>query len=69
MSSVAHDPAIGTDRQDANGDQPTLVASGLMVTREDLVRALRLYLPSLADLEVLDRERFLLKLAQSTRGN
>lgn len=39
-----------------------LVVAGLVVTTADLVRALRVYVPQLADISPLDGERFLLHL-------
>ena len=39
---------------------PALAVSALMVTKADLIAALRAYVPHLADVEMLDGERFLL---------
>lgn len=39
---------------------PPLTISALMVTKADLVAALRVYLPHLADIEAIDGNRFLL---------
>ena len=39
---------------------PPLTVSALLVTKADLIRGLRVYLPQLADIEPLDRDRFLL---------
>jgi hypothetical protein len=41
---------------------PPLAVSALMVTKADLIRALRVYVPHLADLEAIDGDRFLLSL-------
>ncbi len=41
---------------------PPLNVCGLVVTKADLVAALRLYVPQLTDIAVLDGERFLLSL-------
>lgn len=42
---------------------PPLTVAGLVVTRTALVAALRLYVPQVADVSVLDDERFLLHLS------
>jgi len=39
---------------------PPLTISALLVTKADLIRGLRVYLPQLADIEALDGDRFLL---------
>jgi len=39
---------------------PALAVSALMVTKADLIAALRAYVPHLADIEALDDDRFLL---------
>jgi hypothetical protein len=41
---------------------PPLTVSALMVTKADLIAALRAYLPQLTDLEAIDSERFLLSV-------
>ena len=41
---------------------PPLAISALMVTKADLIAALRVYLPHLSDLEAIDGDRFLLKV-------
>ena len=42
---------------------PPLAVSALMLTKADLIAALRVYLPHLTDVEVIDDgERFLLKV-------
>ena len=43
-----------------------LNVSGLVVTRADLVAALRIYVPQLVDIALLDGERFLLSLVAGT---
>ena len=43
---------------------PPLAVSALMVTKADLIAALRVYVPHLADLEPIDGERFLLTIGQ-----
>ncbi|MFN0073811.1 MAG: hypothetical protein ACKVVP_20215 [Chloroflexota bacterium] len=42
---------------------PPLVVSGLVVQKADLLAALRVYVPQLTDLTVLDATRFVLQLA------
>lgn len=39
-----------------------LAVSALMVTKADLIAALRVYVPQLSDIEAIDGERFLLSL-------
>lgn len=39
---------------------PPLTVSALMVTKADLLAALRVYIPQLVDLEMIDGDRFLL---------
>ena len=39
---------------------PPLAVSALMVTKADLLAALRAYLPHLSDIEAIDGDRFLL---------
>jgi hypothetical protein len=39
---------------------PQLAVSALMVTKADLLAALRAYLPHLSDIEAIDGDRFLL---------
>jgi hypothetical protein len=39
-----------------------LAVSALMVTKADLVAALRAYLPHLSDIEAIDQDRFLLSV-------
>ena len=41
---------------------PPLAVSALMVTKADLVAALRVYVPHLTDVEPIDGDRFLLTL-------
>ena len=41
---------------------PPLLVSALMVTRADLVTALRVYVPNLIDVELIDGDRFLLNV-------
>ncbi len=43
---------------------PPLAIRALMVTRADLVAALRIYVPHLADIEAIDGERFLLVVGE-----
>ena len=48
---------------------PPLVVSALMVTKADLIAALRVYLPHLTDVEAIDGgERFLLSVAGPQDG-
>ncbi len=49
---------------------PPLTVSALMVTKADLIAALRIYLPSISDLEAIDGDRFLLSVSggQPERG-
>jgi hypothetical protein len=42
---------------------PPLTVSALMVTKADLIAALRVYLPHLSDIEMIDADRFLLSIA------
>lgn len=42
---------------------PPLTVSALMVTKADLIAALRIYLPHLSDIEMIDADRFLLSIA------
>jgi len=44
---------------------PPLAISGLVVAKADLVAALRLYVPQLVDVGVLDDGRFVLSLRQA----
>src|ERR1700754_2735110 len=61
----------GAGDDDTSADQappagltlPPLTVSALMVTKTDLVAALRVYLPHLSDIEMIDAERFLLSIA------
>ena len=63
-------PANRPDAADAPADQappaglalPPLTVSALMVTKADLIAALRIYLPHLSDIEMIDPERFLLSI-------
>ena len=41
---------------------PPLAVSALMVTKADLITALRAYLPHLSDIEAIDGDRFLLSV-------
>ena len=41
---------------------PPLTISALMVTKADLIAALRVYLPHLSDVEAIDGDRFLLSV-------
>ncbi|MFN8637439.1 MAG: hypothetical protein U0893_26605 [Chloroflexota bacterium] len=43
---------------------PPLTVSALLVTKADLISALRVYLPQLTDLEAIDGERFLLSVVE-----
>jgi hypothetical protein len=45
---------------------PPLAISALMVTKADLIAALRVYLPQLSDIQVIDGERFLLSVVEPT---
>ena len=47
---------------------PPLVYSALMVTKADLIAALRLFLPPLTDVEQLDGDRFLLSVGAVPTG-
>ena len=48
---------------------PPLIVSALMVTKPDLIAALRAYLPDLTDIEAIDGgERFLLTVAGPRTG-
>jgi hypothetical protein len=42
---------------------PPLNVTGLVVTKADLIKALRIYVPQLVDITSLDDDRFLLSLA------
>lgn len=42
---------------------PPMGISGLVVTKADLIAALRIYVPLLADIAPLDGERFVLSMA------
>lgn len=42
---------------------PPLTISALMVTKADLIAALRIYLPAISDLEAIDGDRFLLAVS------
>lgn len=53
-------PAADGQAQSSGMALPPLAVSALMVTKADLIRALRVYVPHLADLEPIDGERFLL---------
>ncbi|MCL4459663.1 MAG: hypothetical protein M1136_01905 [Chloroflexi bacterium] len=47
-----------------------LIATGLVVTKANLVKALRIYVPQLVDITSLNDERFLLSLTPLTpEGN
>lgn len=45
-----------------------LAVSALMVTKADLIAALRAYLPHLSDLEEIDQDRFLLHVGPHAPG-
>lgn len=45
---------------------PPLAISGLVVAKADLVAALRIYVPHLVDVGVLDGERFVLGLQRAS---
>ena len=47
---------------------PPLNITGLVVAKADLVNALRIYVPQLADITVLDNECFLLSLTPPPQG-
>ena len=70
--SVAHDivtvpagDADGASSQPPAAPLPPLTVSALMVTKADLIAALRVYLPQLSDIEAIDGERFLLSVGAS----
>lgn len=48
---------------------PPLTVSALMVTKADLIEALRIYLPNISDLEAIEGDRFLLGVAGNPSGN
>ncbi|MCC7371594.1 MAG: hypothetical protein IT306_24460 [Chloroflexi bacterium] len=48
---------------------PPLAISALMVTKADLIAALRVYLPQLSDIELIDGERFLLSVGSHASEN
>jgi hypothetical protein len=48
---------------------PPLTINALMVTKADLVQALRVYLPNIADIEAIDGDRFLLSVSGDTIPN
>ena len=51
---------------------PPLAVSALMVTKADLIAALRVYVPHLSDVEMIEGERFLLTMGpehSSTNGS
>ena len=54
------DVAVGEAGNAVALSLPPLTVSALMVTKADLIRGLRVYLPQLADIEPLDGDRFLL---------
>jgi hypothetical protein len=45
---------------------PPLLITGLVVTKADLLAALRLYVPQVTDITALDGERFVLCVAPPT---
>lgn len=55
--------ALELGGSDAAPAIPPLAVSGLVVTKAALVAALRLYVPQVVDIEPLDGEGFLLRLA------
>ena len=60
-SDVAADvPTPGQRAEPTPGLLPPLAVSALMVTKADLVAALRVYVPHLTDVEPIDGDRFLL---------
>ena len=70
--SIADDVlTVSSDRDGAAPEQaaplalPPLTVSALMVTKADLIAALRVYLPHLSDIEMIDADRFLLSVAAS----
>jgi hypothetical protein len=48
---------------------PPLAVSALMVTKADLLVALRAYLPHLSDIEAIDGDRFLLSVSELPMTN
>ena len=48
---------------------PPLAISALMVTKADLIAALRVYLPQISDIEMIDGERFLLSVGAPADAN
>ena len=46
-----------------------LTISALMVTKTDLIAALRVYLPNIADIEAIDADRFLLSVSGEADQN
>ena len=59
--SVPHEAATAVPQAPA---LPPLAVSALMVTKADLIVALRAYLPHLSDIEPIDGDRFLLKVGE-----
>ena len=61
----ADDPSASQEAAGATPGPPTLpplTVSALMVTKADLIAALRVYLPHLSDIEAIDGDRFLLSV-------
>ena len=56
-TSSEHDPSAPSQ-----ATLPPLTVSALMVRKADLISALRVYLPHLSDIELIDGERFLLSV-------
>lgn len=48
---------------------PPLTISALMVTKADLIAALRIYLPNIADVEAINGDRFLLTVSGAAAEN
>ena len=48
---------------------PPLAISALMVTKADLVQALRIYFPNISDIEAIDADRFLLTVSGAADQN
>lgn len=57
-------PSSGTGDGGQARPLPPLAVSGLVVTKAALVRALRVYVPQLVDLEPLEGGRYMLRLAE-----
>jgi hypothetical protein len=53
----------GVGRPSSPRPLPPLAVSALMVTKADLIAALRIYLPTISDLEAIDGDRFLLSVS------